>query len=273
MKALICDVKRFAVHDGDGIRTTVFFKGCPLKCVWCHNPESISFQPEVAYYAHKCIGCGQCKNQGFTPDDCLGEAMILYGKEMSIEQLLPILLEDKDFYETSGGGVTLSGGECLCQADFCEELLKKLKQNGINTAVDTCGFIKKQFIDKVVPYTDVFLYDVKAFDEDVHKKCTGKSNKLILENLMYLDSINKKIEIRIPYVPEYNANQMEKIARFIKQLKNIVKVRVLSYHNYAVSKYIALDKENTMPNLMPTREEIDKVVEIIKNITNFEVGT
>ena len=256
MKALISDIKRFAVHDGEGIRTTVFFKGCPLKCVWCHNPESISFKPQVAFYENKCIGCGECKKEGFTVEGCLGDARVLYGKEMTIEKLLPLLLEDKDFYETSGGGVTLSGGECLCQADFCAELLKALKKEGINTAVDTCGFVSKEAIDKVLPYTDTFLYDIKAIDEDVHIKCTGQSNKIILENLKHIDSLGKKIEIRIPYVPEYNSDQIGKIAEFLKPLKNIKAVKVLPYHNYAGSKYEALNMENTLPKILPTEEEI-----------------
>lgn len=139
MKALISDIKRFAVHDGDGIRTTIFFKGCPLKCIWCHNPESISFKPQIAFYKNKCIGCGECKKEDFTPEDCLVDAKILYGKEVTVEELLPLPLEDRDFYESSGGGVTLSGGECLCQSDFCATLLERLKENGINTAVDTSG--------------------------------------------------------------------------------------------------------------------------------------
>lgn len=256
MIALISDIKRFAVHDGDGIRTTVFFKGCPLKCVWCHNPESISFKPQVAFYENKCIGCGECKKERFTVEGCLGDARVLYGKEMTIEELLPLLLEDKDFYETSGGGVTLSGGECLCQADFCAELLKRLKENGINTAVDTCGFVSKESIDKVLSYTDTFLYDIKAIDEDVHIKCTGQSNKVILDNLKYIDSCGKAIEVRIPYVPEYNSNQIKKIAEFLRTLKNIKAVKVLPYHNYAGSKYAALNMENTLPKILPTEEEI-----------------
>ena len=193
MKARIFEVKRFAVHDGDGIRTTVFFKGCPLKCVWCHNPEGISTKSELAYYAHKCIVCGECQNVcptgahtiengkhsfnrekciicGKCTDVCLSDALILYGKEMTVEELLPVLLKDKDFYDNSGGGVTLSGGECLMQADFCAELLQMLKKEGINTAVDTCGYVPKESIDKVLPYTDTFLYDIKAIDEkDVDK--------------------------------------------------------------------------------------------------------
>ncbi len=271
MKGIIFEIKRFAVHDGDGIRTTVFFKGCPLRCVWCHNPEGLSRKPQEAFYKHKCIGCGECKKEGFAPEDCLGEARILYGKAVTVDELLPMLLEDKDFYETSGGGVTLSGGECLMQADFCTELLMRLKENGIHTAVDTCGFVSKNALDNVIPYTDVFLYDVKAYDEDVHIKCTGVSNKQILENLIYLDSKGKDIEIRIPYVPDYNDGQIEKIAYFLAQLKSIAKIRVLPYHDYAGSKYEALSIKNTLPGRLPTDEELEAARYLIKNITKFVV--
>ena len=286
MKALISDIKRFAVHDGDGIRTTVFFKGCPLKCVWCHNPESIDFKPQVAYYENKCIDCGECVSVcpsgahkitreghiferdlcvacGKCEKACLGEALKFYGKEMTVDELLPILLEDKDFYETSGGGVTLSGGECLCQADFCAELLQMLKKEGINTAVDTCGYVPKESIDKVLPYTDTFLYDIKAIDEAVHIKCTGKSNRLILDNIKYIDSLDKSIEVRIPYVPNYNDNQIKQIADFLKGLKNSIKVRVLPYHNYAGSKYESLNMKNTLPQTLPTDEEIKAAKNIV----------
>ncbi len=271
MTATIFEIKRFAVHDGDGIRTTVFFKGCPLRCVWCHNPEGLSAVPQTAYYEHKCIGCGECEKEGSTALDCLGEARILYGREIRIDELLPILIEDKDFYDNSGGGVTLSGGECLMQADFCAQLLKKLKENGIHTAVDTCGSVSKEALNKVIPYTDIFLYDLKAYDEKVHIKCTGRSNKIILENLLYLNSLGKYVEIRIPYVPEYNADQIKKIARFLMPLQNITKIRVLPYHNYAGSKYEALGLQNTLPYRIPTDKEIQKAADTIKNITNFVV--
>lgn len=277
--ALISDIKRFAVHDGDGIRTTVFFKGCPLKCVWCHNPESISYKCEVAYHKNKCIGCGECitacKYNAHTISDgihsynrslcigcgkceevCLGDALKLYGKKMTVDELMPTLLEDIDYYRSSGGGVTLSGGECLSQSDFCAQLLKKLKEYGINTAVDTCGCVPKTAIDKVIPYTDIFLYDIKAIDEDVHIKCTRKSNQIILENLRYIDSIGKAIEVRIPYVPGYNSDQIEKIKKFLQELKNVTAVKVLAYHNYAEYKYTALDLDNTLPQVLPTDSEI-----------------
>ncbi len=284
MKAIITNVKRFATHDGDGIRTTVFFKGCPLNCIWCHNPESLSAKARLAYYAHKCINCGTCVdvckskahrivdgkhvlNRSFCTvcgkctEFCLGEALGLYRKEYSVDELLPILLEDKVFYDNSNGGVTLSGGECLIYADFCAELLKKLKEEKIHTAVDTCGFVPKEALDKIMPYTDVFLYDIKAWDEDVHIRCTGHSNKQILENIRYIDFQNKPIEIRIPYVPNHNDDQMAKIANFIATLKNVKKIKLLPYHNYAGSKYEALGIPNMLPKILPTDQDIQKAKE------------
>ena len=278
MEGVISDIKRFAVHDGDGIRTTVFLKGCPLKCIWCHNPESIGGKPQIAYYPNKCIGCGECvaacphgahsmepghvfdrekcTGCGACEAACLDGAITFYGKTVTVGELLPLLLEDKAFYDNSGGGVTLSGGECLMQADFCAELLKALKAQGIHTAVDTCGFVSKEALDKVIPYTDIFLYDLKAFDEDVHIRCTGQSNRIILENLRYLDSMGKKCEIRIPFVPGCNDDQMEKLADFLKNLGNVTRVRVLAYHNYAGSKYDALGMKNTLPGNLPTQEQL-----------------
>lgn len=287
LKAKIFEIKRFAVHDGDGIRSTVFFKGCPLKCVWCHNPEGLSFLPQLAYYAHKCISCGECiavcptgahtlENGthifhrekcvacGRCESVCLGNALTLYGRNRTVDELLPLLLEDKEFYDNSGGGVTLSGGECLLYADFCAELLKKLKENGVHTAVDTCGFVSKSSLDKVIPYTDIFLYDIKAFGEDVHKKCTGYSNQQILDNLLYLDEKGSQIEIRIPFVPKYNQNQMKKIAQYLSGLKNVTKVRVLPYHNYAGSKYEALAMENTLPEHLPREEELENAKALLQ---------
>lgn len=271
MKATIFEIKRFAVHDGDGIRTTVFFKGCPLKCLWCHNPEGLSAKEEVAFYSHKCVGCGECKREGFTDEDCLGEARVKYGKEVTVSELLPLLLEDKDFYENSRGGVTLSGGECLMQADFCRELLMRLKQHNIHTAVDTSGFVTREALDKVIPYTDVFLYDIKAKDELVHIKCTGRSNSLILDNLKYLDSLGKKIEIRIPYVPSYNDGEIESIARFLAPMRSIEKIRVLPYHSYAGSKYSALGMKNTLPERLPTDSEISRAKEAVRRISGIFV--
>lgn len=279
-KGVVSNIKRFAVHDGGGIRTTVFLKGCSLKCVWCHNPEGISFKPQLAYYEHKCVHCGVCADVcpagahkmtenghvfdrekcigcGKCAEKCLGSALTFYGTEMTVEELLPLLLEDKVFYESSGGGVTISGGECLCQADFCEELLKALKAEGVHVAIDTCGFVSKSTMERIAPYADLFLYDIKAIDEDVHIKCTAHPNKQILENIKYLNSLGKAIEVRIPYVPEFNDNQIDKIAEFLKPLENVKAVTVLAYHNHAGSKYKALEMENTLPEKLPTKEEVE----------------
>lgn len=281
MKARVIEIKRFAVHDGDGIRTTLFLKGCPLSCVWCHNPEGICAAPQLAYMQNKCIGCGlcvaacsvgahsikdgvhcfdrdKCVGCGKCEEECLVGALKFYGREMSVDELVPLLAEDREFYENSGGGVTLSGGECLCYPDFCAELLARLKEQGINTAVDTCGAVGRDAIDKVMPYTDVFLYDVKAIDADVHKACTGLDNKRILENLKYIDDCGKRIEVRYPYVPGYNSEEAEKIGEFLAPLKNLTAVRVLPYHKYAGSKYSSLDMENRLPERMPDDKEIEE---------------
>lgn len=282
----IFDIKRFAVHDGSGVRTTVFFKGCPLKCVWCHNPEGIGAKPQTAYYAQKCIGCGECVKVcpanahllkegvhefkrdlcvhcGKCNEACLGAALMTYGKTVTVDDLLPVLLEDRDFYEASGGGVTLSGGECLVQADFCAALLKELKKAGIHTAVDTCGFVSRESLEKVMDYTDVFLYDLKAMDRDVHIRCTGQPNEQILENLKFIDGCGKRIEIRIPFVPGLNDGEMEKMQPFIKELKNVAQVKVLPYHNLAGSKYESLGMINTLPERLPSSEEIKKAEAIL----------
>ena len=279
MTGRIVNVKRFAVHDGDGIRTTVFFKGCPLHCLWCHNPESITFEEELAYYAHKCTDCGACG--GICPANeydgkhvfsreacrlckkclkiCPNGAFEWYGKEVSVDELLEKLLEDKSFYQTSNGGVTLSGGECLMQAEFCAELLKKCKENGLHTAVDTCGYVKREAFDLVIPYTDVFLYDIKAYEQKTHISCTGKSNERILQNLLYLEEKGCDIEIRIPYAPEYNHGEMDKIARFLSGLQSVSKIKILPVHNFTDAKRQALGLTAVEHFAVPTAEQLEEV--------------
>lgn len=287
MTGRIFEIKRFAVHDGDGIRTTVFFKGCPLRCVWCHNPEGLSAPTQLAYYAHKCIGCGECVRVcptgahqicggshvldreccigcGACAEACLGDALTLYGKETDVEELLPLLLEDREFYETSGGGVTLSGGECLLQAEFCAALLRRLREEGIHTAVDTCGDVPQEALESVIPYTDVFLYDLKAIDPEVHRRCTGITNERILENLRYLDERGCRIEIRYPFVPDYNDREARAICDFLSTLHTYPHVRVLPYHSFAASKYRALNMESTLPEILPSAEQIKAAEDLLQ---------
>lgn len=266
MTGMITAIKRNAVHDGDGLRTTVFFKGCPLKCLWCHNPESIGFAPQVAKFDHLCIHCGLCREErtAQSAENCPAGALVSYGKTWTVEELMPVLLQDKAFFDNSGGGVTLSGGECLTHAPFCQELLRQLKAQGIHTAVDTCGFVPQNALDLVIPHTDIFLYDMKAVDEEVHRRCTGQPNRLILDNLRYLDSRGCAIEVRIPFVPGYNDGEVSAMAQVLSELKHLSGVRVLAYHNYAGSKYEALHMENTLPTRLPTPEELENARDLLR---------
>ena len=286
----IINIKRFEIHDGDGLRTTMFLKGCPLRCKWCHNPESLSTKSELGYYAHKCIGCGKCVEvckygahsiaDGVHTFDrekcvacgeceklCLGNALIFYGEVVTPSGILPKLLEDKDFYTTSGGGVTLSGGEPLLQADFTAEVLRLLKENGVNTAVDTCLFAPREKLEKVAPYADTFLVDVKAFDSELHKELTGQHNEIILDHIRYLPFIGKPMEIRIPYVPGKNSGEIEKIAEFLATIKTVKGVRVLAYHNLSGTKYDSLEMTYTLSNDTtppPSKDEVENARKIIE---------
>lgn len=282
MKGYIFDIKHFAVHDGTGIRTTVFFKGCSLKCIWCHNPESILNAKQLGYLAHKCTNCGTCAAVcpsgaqqldeghihhldrskcllcGKCASACPGKALTLYGRHVDVDEILPELVLDKDYFDESHGGVTLSGGEALLQPEFCELLLKKLKEAGIDTAVDTCGFVPAESIRRVLPYTDTFLYDMKHMDPEAHRRLTGHSNELILQNLRLISELGGRIEIRIPLVPDCNdsAENIHAMGVFLRDLKGIDRVKVLPYHEFARTKYTSLDMEDTMPHVR-TPEEAD----------------
>lgn len=267
MKGVIAGIKRMEIHDGDGLRTTVFFKGCPLKCVWCHNPESISFKKQFAFFGEKCINCGLCKNERNekTSMICPAEAIKCFGTEYTVEEIVEEIIKDELFFKNSGGGVTLSGGECLSQPDFAVALSEELFKRGISVYIDTCGYVDKDILKRIIPYTDKFLYDIKAIDSDVHKKCTGKDNALILKNLEYLSENNCNIEIRFPLVKGYNDNQVDKIGGFLKDLGGISKVKVLQYHSFAGSRYNALSMENTLPRTETTYQDIENAVEILKS--------
>ena len=267
MKGLISGIKRMEIHDGDGLRTTVFFKGCPLKCVWCHNPESISFEKQIGFFKEKCIHCGACKNKKNedTSEYCPSGALVLYGKEYETDSLVDVLMNDKMFFLNSGGGVTLSGGECLAQPDFAVALAKRLFEKEISVFVDTCGFVNREVFQKIMPFTDKFLYDIKAIDSHIHKKCTGQNNELILNNLKFLSERDCKIEIRYPLVKGYNDGECKKISEFLEGLRGITKVKVLQYHAFAASRYDALAMVNTLPNVKTQDCDVENAVKILES--------
>lgn len=253
--AVIFDIVHGSFVDGPGIRTTVFFKGCNLKCAWCHNPESQDFKPQMMFYKDKCTGCGKCKRVCISPENCIlcgkcelycpVDARKVCGKEYTLDNVFADVIKDKAFYENSGGGVTFSGGECMLQIDFLLEILKKCKENGIHTAVDTAGHIHFENFKKILPYTDLFLYDIKIFDSDKHKQYVGVSNELILENLKKLFKADAKIWIRIPVIPSVNDSmeEMQKIKAFLAECGKPEKIELLPYHAMGENKYSAIDKE------------------------------
>ena len=248
MKATIFDIERNSFVDGPGIRTTVFFKGCNLKCKWCHNPESQNPKKEILFYKNKCTGCGRCKALTVADENfiCFNDAKEICGKEYSVDEVLKEVIKDKAFYETSGGGVTFSGGECMLQIDFLTEILKKCKENGIHTAVDTAGHIPWESFEKIIPDTDLFLYDIKAMNDEIHKEYTSVSNSLILENLARLLKSNVGVWVRVPIIPGVNdsEDEMKKIKSFFEANGYPEKVKLLPYHAMGEHKYVALNRKS-----------------------------
>lgn len=265
MKGIISGIKRMEIHDGDGLRTTVFFKGCPLKCLWCHNPESISFAKQTAYFKEKCRRCGACGNVHSEENvsRCPVNALMVYGREVEPEELVEEVMQDEAFFRAGNGGVTLSGGECLAQPEFAVAVARLLYEKGVSIYIDTCGFVPRQTLEKILPYADQFLYDVKALDPAVHRACTGQDNALILDNLRFVSLQGAAIEIRIPLVAGYNDGEIPAIAAFLKDLPGITKVKVLQYHNFSASRYEALGMKNTLPPAQTTPEDVAKAVEIL----------
>lgn len=279
----ICGIKRGAVHDGSGVRTTVFFKGCPLRCVWCHNPESLSRRAEIGYYRDRCISCGSCESvcpnhairmengipvtdrdlcQGCfaCAEECMTDARRGYGELWDAASLARILTADKPFFDTSGGGVTLSGGECLSQPEFAVALARILHDDGISVNIDTCGYVNRSVLEEIIPCTDTFLYDLKAIDPAVHRRCTGADNQRILDNLRYLIDRNCSVEIRYPYVPGFNDTECDAIGEYLSDLRFCGKIKVLGYHSFSDSKYAALGKICTLPPVQPTAEDVETAV-------------
>lgn len=278
MTGKVFDIQRFSVYDGPGIRTNVFFKGCPLKCLWCHNPESQSFKPQLMFYAHKCTVCGKCReicNNTHTPrcnacgkcaEICENGARQISGYDISSEDVLKKVLRDKPFYETSGGGVTLSGGEPFAQPDFALEILSLCKENGLNTAVETCGFVSAEIIEKAAPVVDLFLFDIKGIDEDLHMKNTGVSNSLILRNAEYIMKNGLPVRFRMPYVPGFNDGELPAISEFTKGFG----LELMAYHSTGVGKYSALGRDY-IPGEMPDADKssVDNIAKQYGAIFNY----
>lgn len=263
----IMNIQKYSIHDGDGIRTTVFFKGCHLKCWWCHNPESQKFTPQLMFHADRCGGCHACEQicshhavtvrDGIACTDrtkcelcrecldhCVNNAREIVGKEYTISELMKEIEKDCMFYEESGGGVTLSGGEVMAQdMDYIEQLLKKLKRKGYNVAIDTCGYAPQENYERVLPYVDTFLYDIKTMDPEKHEKYMGKDNELFLSNLRFISERGARIYIRIPVIGGVNdtEEEMEAMITFLKQSISVSQINLLPYHNIAGGKYDKLD--------------------------------
>jgi pyruvate formate lyase activating enzyme len=279
--ALIFDIQRYSVHDGPGIRTVVFFKGCPLRCLWCQNPESWRRAPEVGFLLERCIGCHNCEEAcregailegakridrarctvcGECIDTCYAEALRIVGEEWSREELIDEVCKDRPFHEDSGGGVTLSGGEPLLQIDFVEGFCSDCRERGISVAVETCGAVPFDSFGKILPFVDLILYDVKAVDPELHKAWTGSRNELILSNLDQLHESGVRIVPRVPIVPGHTAlaSNLERIASHLEG--RFREVHLLPYHGWGESKRDLVDSPKPSLLLEPPGEEEMKAI-------------
>lgn len=259
----IFDIKRYAVHDGPGIRLTVFLKGCPLQCRWCHNPEGIKPHPELTYRPARCLAdcsdcipaCPQqaltrspaavlldrdkCRLSGACAAACPTDALQIIGKRMTVAEVMQTIEKDRIFFDNSGGGVTFSGGEPLLQHRFLLALLQECRSRSLHTIVDTCGYAPWEHLAPILEYTDIFYYDLKMIDERKHQDYTGVSNRTILENLQKLSAAGKKVQIRIPLLPGINDDQenIDRTAEFLKPLAGITGISLLPYHRIGRGKY------------------------------------
>lgn len=300
--SLITDIQKYSIHDGDGIRTTVFFKGCRLRCVWCHNPETQSYKKELLFHGENCTGCGACAAEcpgkavtmqegrtvidrskctacGKCTDFCNLNLREIIGKEYSVDELVKELKKDEMFYEESGGGVTLTGGEVMtADMDYVEALVKKLNRIGISVTIDTCGQAPYENFKRILPYVDTFLYDIKTMDNETHKKYMGAGNELVLENLEKLNSEETRIYIRIPVIKEVNGNDnaMNDVIAFLQE-KNIraAQVNLLPYHNTGSGKYPKVGMCYKGDDLhTPDKKEMKHFVELfqVAGFHNVKIG-
>jgi pyruvate formate lyase activating enzyme len=273
---LIFDIKKYSVHDGPGIRTTLFFKGCPLQCAWCHNPESQAASVEMMYRPQRCQQCGACVEAcasgaiqwseagpltdwstcvrcGACAAQCYAEAREAVGRTLTVEQAMAEIERDVAFYDESGGGVTFSGGEPLQQADFLGALLRACQEKEIHSVVDTSGFAAWETLDRLRADVDLFLYDLKTMDEARHRQFTGVSNALILENLRRLSALGHPVLIRIPVIPSVNADDesVRQLGAFIASLPHVIGVELLPYHRIGLDKYDRLNLPYALPEVLP----------------------
>jgi len=287
---LIFDIKRFAVHDGPGIRTTVFVKGCPLRCLWCHNPESWKREPEILFYEQHCIGCGKCfevcpsgalrSQDGKRVYDrnrcqhcyacvevCYADATVKCGREVTVEDVMAEVEKDRPFYENSDGGMTVSGGEPMIQEVFVFSLMQHAKEMGIHTALDTSGYVRWEVLERFLEVTDLFLYDLKLVDETRHRAYTGVSNRRILDNLRGLSSADVPLMVRMPIVPEYTDEEadIEAAGRFLSSLDgDRIRVQLLPYHRLAQSKYERLEARYPLEDVQaPPKERMERLRDIL----------
>lgn len=297
-KGIVMNIQKYSVHDGPGIRTTIFLKGCPLSCWWCHNPESQNLNFELMLFNDRCVGCSTCKenceqgaigiNNGVaTTDDskcilcgkctefCINEARNLVGKEFSPKELLKEIKKDEIFYEESDGGVTFSGGEPLLQIDFLEEMLRLCKEQGIHTTVDTSGYSDFKNFKRILDYTDLFLYDVKHLDDNMHKKYIGVSNELIKENLIKLSELNANVFARIPIIKGINDDEknIDETIEFLREI-NLEQINLLPYHKMGMEKYERVFKEYKLTgNEKPSKKDIDDLLLKFQQLnTKIKIG-
>jgi pyruvate formate lyase activating enzyme len=286
MEGTVFNIKRYAVHDGPGIRTTVFLKGCPLSCPWCQNPEGIRAEPELIWRRQRCIGCKDCEavcprgavsfqNSSVSIDkdlcdlcglcgaSCNAEALEVVGRRISVEEVIAEVEKDRVFYHESRGGVTVSGGEPLMQAGFLEGILKACTKAGLHTAVDTSGYADRGTLLRIAEYADLFLWDIKLMDEKAHREHTGVSNGVILENLKALSGMRKPTIIRFSLIPGVNDSEfnLEEMGRFMAALDYVNRIDILPYHKGWVEKYKGLNPAGEAAAFEPPSTEALKAAE------------